>query len=186
MLVRSTGDRSDRETVQFTEKVNSLLPTLHNWLSVHIQFKMVIKNGAQGLCVMAIVDPGFAAWWILTKSTETSKVGGTSNGLILFHHEKLITGQIRVDGHHMCTDRQYIRPTVSIYFSKYGLGAVEALLDPAFLACLLDKCFGAKAFYKALLADRLNELHALDTSWSRQQSCLAWRPLVFVQLKHVA
>lgn len=29
-LRAAAGDRSDRETVQFTDKVNSLLPALHN------------------------------------------------------------------------------------------------------------------------------------------------------------
>ena len=47
-LVKTTkNERPDRERVQFAKKVHSLLTPLHNTLSIHIKFEVVIENGAQ-------------------------------------------------------------------------------------------------------------------------------------------
>lgn len=47
-LVKTTQNhRTDRETVEFTKKIHSLLATLHNLLSVQIPFQLVIKSGTQ-------------------------------------------------------------------------------------------------------------------------------------------
>lgn len=58
------------------------------------------------------------------------------------------------------SDLQSVSNVVNTGWAQYK----HCLTHVCFLACLLDKCFGAKAFYKVLLADRLDELYALDTS----------------------
>ena len=45
-LIKRQRITGDRKRVQFAEKMNSLLPSLHNVCSVHIKFQLLVKKGA--------------------------------------------------------------------------------------------------------------------------------------------